>query len=317
MPAALPVGMKSTLKTSLLAAACATSLIACIKQDEAPSEIKRAIPTADQVKIKLPQSANKAVGDVAEWYVATRNVTRTFNGGAGWVLVLVHTIVQFPVTSVNGDTYTWGPWSDALDPAEYKLDVTAVGDGTYTYQLSGRSKTQAGSAFEVIIDGKADPRPGDLQGNGEFLIDFDAGRRVNPIDAGDAKGQVDVRYDLAARHLDLGIMSTNEQGEPVMADYAYNETANGGGDMVFNIDGNAGGTAAQEHITLRSRWQSDGAGRADARMAGGDLQTGAIASECWDTSFRRTYYTDSVNFAPTEGSVSACAFGTVDLPPQH
>ncbi len=309
--------MNSLLKTSLLATVCATSLVACIKQDEAPSDLKRAIPTADQVKIKLPQNANKAVGQLAEWYVATRNVTRTFNGGAGWVLVLVHTIVQFPVTSVSGDTYTWGPWSDALDPAEYKLDVRAVGDGTYEYQLSGRSKLSAGTSFEVIIDGKADPRPGELLGNGEFLIDFDAGKRVNPIDSGDAKGQVDVRYDLAARHIDLGIMSTNDQGEPVMADYAYNETLDGGGDMVFNIDGNAGGTAAIEHITLRSRWQSNGMGRADARMAGGDLNAGAIASECWDGQFRRTYYTDSVNFAPTEGAVSACAFSAADLPPQH
>ena len=94
MPAALSVGMNKTLKTSLLAAACATSLVACIKQDEAPGEIQRAIPTADQVKIKLPQNANKAVGDLAEWYVATRNVTRTFNGGAGWVLVTVHTPIQ-------------------------------------------------------------------------------------------------------------------------------------------------------------------------------------------------------------------------------
>ncbi len=305
------------LKTSLLAATAAMSFVACIKQDEAPSDLQRAIPTADQVKIKLPMSATRAVGDLAEWYVATRNVTRTFNGGAGWVLVLVHTIVQYPVTSVSGDTYTWGPWSDALDPAEYKLDVRAVGDGTYEYQLSGRSKTDAGASFEVVIDGKADPRPGELLGNGNFLIDFDAGRRVNPIDSGDAKGQVDVHYDLAAKHLDLGIMSTNDAGEPVMADYAYNETVSGGGDMVFNIDGNAGGTAAQEHITLRSRWQGNGMGRADARMAGGDLNAGATASECWDGQFRRTYYTDSVNFAPAEGSVSACAFSTADLPPQH
>jgi hypothetical protein len=305
------------IKTSLLAAACATSLVACIQQDKAPSELARAIPTADQVSIKLPQNANKSVGDLAEWYVATRNVTRMFNGGAGWVLVTIHTIVQFPVTSVSGDTYTWGPWSGALDPAEYKLDVRAVGDGTYEYQLSGRSKTIANASFEVIIDGVADPRPGELKGNGQFLIDFDAGRRVNPIDSGDAKGSVDVHYDLAARHLDLGIMSTNDQGEPVMADYAYNQSLDGGGDMVFNVDGNAGGTAAQEHITLRSRWQANGMGRADARLAGGDLATGAIASECWDGLFRRTFYTDSVNFAPTEGAVSACAFGTADLPPQH
>lgn len=302
---------------TLLATTAALSLVGCIQQDQAPEGLARAIPTSDQVQIKLPQNANRSVGDLAEWYVATRNVTRTFNGGTGWVLVLVHTIIQFPVTSVNGDTYTWGPWSDALDPAEYKLDVTAVGDGTYTYQLSGRSKTVASSAFEVIIDGKADPRAGDLKGSGEFLIDFDAGKRVNPIDSGDAKGSVDVHYDLAARHLDLDIMSTNDQGEPVMADYAYNQTLDGGGDMVFDVDGDAGGTPAQEHITLRSRWQSNGMGRADARLAGGDLGTGATASECWDGLFRRTYYTDSVNFAPTEGSVSACAFGTADLPPQH
>jgi hypothetical protein len=307
----------TTMKTSLIAAACTLSLVACIKQDEAPSDIARAIPTADQVMIKLPTATNRTVGQLANWYVATRNVTRTFNGGAGWVLVLVHTIIQFPVTSVSGDTYTWGPWSDALDPAEYKLDVRAVGDGTYEYQLSGRSKTIAGSSFEVIIDGLADPRPGELQGNGQFLIDFDAGNRVNPIDAGDARGQVDVRYDLAQRHLDLGIMSTDAQGQPVMADYAYTEAADGGGDMVFNVDGDAGGTPAQEHITLRSRWLANGVGRADARLAGGDLADGATASECWDASFRRVFYTDSVAFEPTEGDVGACAYATEDLPPLH
>ncbi len=43
----------------------------------------------------------------------------------------------------------------------------------------------------------------------------------------------------------------------------------------------------------------------------------AIASECWNAQFKRTYYTDNVNFAPTEGSVSDCAFGTADLPPAN
>ncbi|MDX2093204.1 MAG: hypothetical protein SFX73_35500 [Kofleriaceae bacterium] len=305
------------LKT-LLASACAASLVACIplKQDEAPSEIAKAIPTADQVKIELPVNNTRTIGELAEWYVATRNVTRTFNGGTAWVLVLVHTIVQFPVTSVDGDTYTWGPWSDALDPAEYKLDVRDLGDGTYAYKLSGRSKTQPGSQFEVVIDGFADPRNGDLQGNGNFVVDFDASKRVNPVDSDpDARGQIAVSYDLAARHLDLGIVSTDDNGNPVTADYAYNRALDGGGDMVFNIEGNAGGTDLKEKITLRSRWQSNGIGRADARLAGGDLADGAIASECWDASFRRVYYTDSVNFAPTEGEVAACAFGTADLPP--
>lgn len=306
----------SLMTKSVLAAVLATTLVSCVKHEDAPRDLARAIPTAAQVRIELPGETARVLGDVAEWYVATRDVTRTFNGGTGWVLALIHTIVQFPVTTVSGDTYTWGPWSDVLGPAEYKLEVRAVPDGTYAYQLSGRSKLDLPATFEVIIDGVADPRPGDLKGNGQFLVDFDASRRVNPIDTDpEARGSVDVRYDLAARHLDLTIMSTDGDGQPVLADYAYNQTLDGGGDMVFEIEADAGGTPAQERVTLRSRWQSDGAGRADARLTGGDLATEAIASECWSTSFRRVYYTDNVSFAPTEGDVADCAFGTADLPP--
>src|SRR5258706_3409851 len=140
---------------SLLAASCVVSMAVtgCIRKDATPTdEIDRAIPTSDQVSIKLPGQA-RTVGELAPYYVVTRAVTRTFNGGSAWVLVLIHTIVQYPVTSVHGDTYTWGPWSGALDPAEYKLDVTANVDGTFDYTLSGRAKTVANSTFEAVLDG--------------------------------------------------------------------------------------------------------------------------------------------------------------------
>jgi hypothetical protein len=297
----------------------ATSLLAgaCIKQDQTPDELRTSIPTSDQVGIKLPGSTAKTVGQLANWYVATRDVTRTFNGGSAWVLDTVHAIIEFPVTTVVGNKYTWGPWSgSALDPANYKLDVTAVGDGTYTYQLSGQSKTVAGAAFEVLIDGKADPRPGELKGTGEFTIDFDAEKRVDPIDNPDAKGMVDATYDLAAKHLGLTITSTDANGGPVAADYAYDETADGGGQMTFDINADQGGGPALEEVTLRSRWETTGAGRADARIAGGDLGSQqAIASECWGTTFQRSYYTDNVSFAPTEGDPATCAFADSDLPP--
>jgi hypothetical protein len=310
--------MSKLLKT-VLTASCVLSLAAtgCVKQDSPPDELARAIPTADQVRIKLPNSG-KAIGDLANYYVVTRDVTRTLNGGTAWVLILIHSIVQYPVTSINGDVYTWGPWSDALDPAEYKLDVTANADGTYDYQLSGRNKTVAGSQFEVVIDGHADPRPGELQGNGDFSLDFDAGRRVNPVDSGDAKGSIVVQYDLAARHLDMHAMAPDANGNPAAFDYAYNESLDGGGDMAFNVNADAGGTALPENIVIRSRWQSDGAGRGDARIAGGDLGAAqAIASECWSNLFRRVYYTDNVSWQPTEGDVAQCAYGTADLPPLH
>jgi hypothetical protein len=318
---------------TFLVATCALPLVACVQQDASPKDIDRALPTTDQVSIKLPDSATRSIsqrsstattgenviGQLANWYVATRDVTRTFNGGSAWVLTLIHTIVQFPVTTVKGDTFTWGPWSQALDPAEYKLDVRAVGDGTYEYKLSGRSKLKAGSQFEAVINGTSDPRAGDLEGNGEFLIDFDAGKRVNPLDNSDAKGSVDVHYDLAKHHIDLTIMSTDALGQPVAADYAYNDAADGGGDMTFDLSGNVAPGAALETLTLRSRWQGSGAGRADARIAGGDLGAlTATASECWDTSFKRVFYIDALTnggtLSASEGAQTACAFATADLP---
>lgn len=312
-----------TISNKLLVTAAALSLTACIKKDDAPNEaIQRAIPKAEQVSIKLPTSQAREVGQLAEWYVATRNITTTFNGGSAWVLILVHTIVQFPPTSVEGDTYTWGPFGDALDPAEYKLDVREAADGTYEWQLSGRSRTAADAEFEVVINGIADAGEAEDQGNGKFLIDFDAGRRVNPIDADpDARGQVEVRYDLAARHLDLDIISTDDNGEPVLATYEYNEGADRSGDMTFELDGELGGGAEREHAVVRSRWLATGDGRADVALIGGDANNpgGVLASECWDNFFKREFYAvlagdSSGAFGAAEGDEANCAFAEADLP---
>jgi len=308
---------------SLLAATATLSLVACVQHDDSPN-IDKSLPTSDQVSIKLPKSNaavrgdSEALGQLSAYYVITLGVTSTFNGSTAWVLTLIHAIVQNPPTTVKDNVYTWGPGSQALDPADYKLVVTANADGTFSYQLSGKSKTQANAQFEVLIDGKADPTPGDAKGNGQFLIDFDAGKRVNPITSGDARGSVDVHYDLAKAHLDLTIMSTDAQGRPTSADYAYNAAKDGGGDMTFDVNANVGGTAALETLTLRSRWLGTGAGRTDARITGGDLGSVQVtASECWSTAFGRVYYQDSNNFSPPEGAESSCAFATQDLPPTH
>src|SRR5262249_20271650 len=127
---------------SLLAATTATlSLVACVQKDEGTPNIDQSLPTSDQVSIKLPQTTPRTVdgqllGQLAPYYVITRGVTQTFNGGVGWVLTLIHAIVQNPATTIQGNVYTWGPGSQALDPADYKLVVTANKDGTFSYQLS-------------------------------------------------------------------------------------------------------------------------------------------------------------------------------------
>ena len=182
---------------ALLAATTVISLAGtgCIaKEGPDNGEIDQAIPTADQVQIKMP-AQDRVVGQVAQYYVITHDATTMFNGGAASVLVLIHSIVQLPVSSVHGNVYTWGPGSQPLDPANYRLDVTANPDGTFDYVLSGQNKTTANAPFLAVITGHANPTPGPDLGNGTFTLDFDANAQVDPIDNGSNNGQIaaDVR----------------------------------------------------------------------------------------------------------------------------
>jgi hypothetical protein len=307
-----------------LASLVSLGLVACIPPNDDPHPVSRALPTAEDVRIDLPENSAakgaKALGDLSPWYVVTRQVTRDLNGGTAWVLIVVHTIVQFPATTVEGDTYTWGPWADGLDPAEYRLVVNALSNGSYDWSLDGRPRNSGGD-FETVIAGNAVPGETEGTGHGEFTIDFDAAERVNPVD-NDARGVVGVSYDLLARHLDMSISTVEDRGGtevPVNYEYAYQEELDGAGDMVFAFHGDTDdeGTAAEDAV-IRSRWLADGAGRADVRLSGGDVSTtvSVTASECWDDGFAVVYYGDSVGWLPTEGSQSSCAFADSDLPPE-
>ena len=305
-------------RTLLPLSLAATLFAGCIQKENNLHPAANAIPTSDQVAIHLPDAATRTIGQLAPWYVTTRDVTRTFNGGTAWVLVVVHAIVQLPPTSESGDTATWGPWDDgALDPAQYKLVVTSRADGSFDWELDGHAKSDTTGHFIAVITGNAVPSIPAGQGHGTFSIDFDNARIVNPVDNANNKGVIDLAYDLAARTLDMQIATTDASGTPVDAHYTYEESADRSGNMTFSFDTNAGGGPALEDAVIRSRWLSTGSGRADIRLSGGDLGSNKVtASDCWDASFLETYYTDSVNWQPTAGDVNTCAFADQDLPPQ-
>ena len=329
--------VKATLTGLLFSSVLAT---ACVQQ-EAPENIARALPTADSVRINLPETAartetqsrdgisssrNAVLGELAQYYVVTRQVTRDLNRGAGWVLLLVHTIVQTPPTTVNGNVYTWGPGSGALDPADHRLVVTENDDGSYDWSLDGRSKLVEGSQFEAIIFGNAIPGEEAHRGHGSFSIDFDAGERVNPVD-NDQIGLVTVQYNLEdpndeipALQMIIDSRELDAEGteRDVHFEYLYDENAEGAGNFEFTIHGDLEDEGTlQEDAVIRSRWLSTGAGRADLRMQSGDLGDLVVeASECWSENFGRVFYTDSQDWMPTEGDEASCSHATSDLPSQ-
>ncbi len=309
----------SLLRASLFTIA-SLSLLNCVPSESSvnSTDIAAALPTAAQVKINLPQStASALVGETAEWYRATRDVTRVLNGGTAWVLTVVHTIVQFPATSRSGDTLTWGPYSQALDPAEWKLEVTQLANDSYHWTMSSRSKLQSTAQFEAIIDGNAVAGVTVGQGNSTFSIDFDAAERVNPTE-NDGVGQFNAAYDLAARHLTIDAVRLEDRGTgptPITTHYEYNEASNGSGDMLLAMHGDTedAGVLAED-AAIHSRWMQNGAGRADIRLANGDLNATVTGSECWNTTFARVFYIDSATFMPSEGSATDCVFATASMP---
>ena len=302
------------LAAALLAAGCVT--------EENDTPIVDALPTAESVQIKLPQATARSLGQLADYYVVTRQVTRDLNAGAAWVLLVVHAVVQFPATTIDDNVYTWGPWTgNALDPAEWQLVVTANDDDTYDWRLEGRSKSTPEDGFIAVIEGHAIPGDEPHRGSGDFVIDFDAGERVNPIDNTPDTGIIEVTYDLENRDgtsasVTMHAEGVDSLGNPGTFDYAYSENDDGSGDFQFALEADLEESGSDvEQALIRSRWLDTGEGRADANLSGGDLGTLEIeVSECWDERFLRTYYADSFEFAPTEGDLASCVYDEAALP---
>jgi hypothetical protein len=98
---------------------------------------------------------------------------------------------------------------------------------------------------------------------------------------------------------------------PLNATYQYAEHPDTSGSFGFALQTNFDNDPQNilEDATIVSRWLASGAGRADLVASGGSLPTGFVvhATECWDASFNRVFYTEDVDPTKSEGSVSACA----------
>ena len=60
----------------------------CVLQEQHP--VAKVLPTAENAQINLPQdnAQQLVLGDLAETYMWTRQITREFNAGATWVLLV-------------------------------------------------------------------------------------------------------------------------------------------------------------------------------------------------------------------------------------
>lgn len=285
-------------------------------RDASPSRqgIQLDVPTSSGQPLTssdgLGTSKNALLGQTAELYKATVVITGVINGAVGFVLNLVEEIVKHDPTTVDEHKAVWGPHTAPLSPDTFKFTMTRDGN-VFKYVFEGKPKTAPDSAYVAIIGGEHLPT-GRLTGQGAFAIDWNAMQALagKPKEVGTAaiqyqrNAQMDVAIGVAFRQI-----RDDQTGQRVDADYVYAQAAGGDGGFQFVIGKDfENNSSAPERLAILSRWHVDGAGRGDVVATGGDLGTTVRFSECWSTTFARTFYQDSLGMNPAEGSLAACAF---------
>jgi hypothetical protein len=280
---------------------------------EQAEEFRRGVPRQETVTAQVPAKGQSQaltvegqtqalMGLPAEYWGLTFGVSATINGGAAFVGILVKTVISFPPTTLGADEAVWGPFSGALDPITWKLTVRRVGDHKFQYQFDGQSKLNPGPFVTVLagthtaaLDDQGDPIEG--FGAGSFTLDWD-NRQMLPLANPNEVGKANYSYSripgqTATISAQFRKVKDKDKGTLVDLDYEYTHHEGGSGSMDFAYDAAAQLGMADGRATVHSRWQANGAGRADAKVTSSALPGGATASECWNTTFTSLYFAHS------------------------
>jgi hypothetical protein len=298
----------------------------CTVKSDSSDAFRDPIPQSSDVALAVPGSSSgtsttssaaglrlaggTGAGDYASYYVFTRDISAGVDFGTGAILGAVWLIVNEPATNISGNTATWGPGSGALDPSTWRFRVTEIGDGEYNYELDGRPKSSTSdSDFKPVLSGHGYGKTRPEHRSGNFTLYNDTYNALEP-GLGHDSGTTAVTYDLRQFPAKIQVQlspSPASLGENAI-DVSHNQDGSGEVDIVGLDDISTNKDGTLENLTIHSRWTNVGAGRADIQASGGELSQTVIASQCWSSAFAQTYYTDNVNYEPTSGDPTSCAF---------
>jgi hypothetical protein len=312
------------------------TLLACQPKDDG-SEFATGVPRASTVAMSVPGSDSKALtvegsshallGEIAQWYTITRDVSFVVNAGALAVGTLVRLVTDYPPTSVTADTAVWGPWQGPLDPIEWKVTIVRLAPHQYQYMFEGRDKHDQTAPFVTVLSGThaagLDAQGMEMEGfgAGTFLLDWNARATLPQPDKN--VGTATYTYDHVGPGAVVNIAAQFRQvkdddhpDKRVDVDYAFvqNPLADGRMDFVYNVPANA--TSAGGLGKVRSRWLWSGAGRSDVSVVPTNLEVTYTVSECWDTNYLSVYKATPLSASTDDnyGNQAACAFPNVEYP---
>jgi hypothetical protein len=309
----------------------ACSLIGCVVQPEDKgAKFREAVPTADDVKLTPPTGGTSTTNpqslpgaglldgtpSYAKYYKFTRDIFDGVNLGTGYILGSVWLLIQLPPTTTEGEEAIWGPGSEVLSPAEWRFRAVDVKNGEIEYFFEGRAKNTA-DAWQWILHGKGFSEKHTEHRKGWFDLNYDTANSLDParLHGEDEDGILHVDYALKDPPFTVHVsIEPNRPGVSFDVTTSSQNSGSGKVDIKAVDDLDDAKNTLLEDLKMHSRWTPQGAGRADVTISGGDVPSNTIVhvSECWSTSFQRTFYTDNVGLETGYGEQSACAFGQAE-----
>jgi hypothetical protein len=320
------------------------------------TEYSEATPTAKQVTIPVPgangttsaasnglgSSSYALLGAPSEYYAFTYTVSVGVNTGTIALIDMVKAIVEQKPTSATATSRTWGPYTPGgLDPLTYRMLVTKVAPGQFTFSLDARLKSSTSDAdYQAFLDGMMTKGSAPDTGQGTMTLHFDNRRTLVPsaCEEGSIAFAFDNTGSPATNNVMFAQFANNNPANPACksdtptdATYKFDQDSTGAGDFVFafaaNVNKPSENKPALENVSIRSRWQASGAGRSDFQISGGDVAVDLMAlnitpdyvtaSQCWGAAFTTVYETSSpaqLNLVATDGDATQCAFTSAMLP---
>jgi hypothetical protein len=329
--------MKPSSINSLVTAMLATTLLAgCLPSPDDEGDVYRAaLPVKEAVTLDGPESSGAGRGNrtstdstaapanapSSKYYAFTREVRDGVNRVTASVLGTVWFIVNTKPTKIVDNEATWGPYTDALEPATWRFRVTRVAGASFVYVLEGRPKDSSATAdYRTVLEGTGFGRDDPRHGDGTFNLDLDTAKELDPFAHADDSGTITITHDLPPtstrefaplpRRIEVSLAPSSSAARLEVLSVARDDNTG-----LLLVDGTAdideSHATALEDLTIASQWSAVGTGRADVTIASGDVPAALspfVVVECWDQKFRQSYYHDSADIEPTAGNPAACAF---------
>ncbi|MCK6502531.1 hypothetical protein L6R53_03905 [Myxococcota bacterium] len=283
----------------LLLSACGSTFSNDLFLDDA--DFAAALPSDQHLALSYPAPAEGVVEDPADLYAIT--VQTLSVGGAVLALATDATaqVLALPPSERGEDYRVWGPFPYEDNPDWFlRVELSRSSTGalyTYAFQVA---ETSAGPWAE-LLEGRHEV------GEEQVALGEGAVWWRDPT----GQGEVAITYDLrdtptigaVVTALDLGGGAIDQQ-------WTWTEEADGGGRLSHSQPADAVPAlhgAGDEALTVESRWLSDGTGRGDAWLSGGDLYAATVQlRQCWSSSGEATWSWDSEGWTEELGDSGAC-----------